>query len=198
MKLLILDNYDSFTYNLVQYFQTIGGVEVMIVRNDQIKLDAVDKYDAIVLSPGPGLPKNAGIMPDLLKKYASEKPILGICLGEQAIAECFGGELFNLERVFHGIETKVNVIDPDEPIFNTLGDSFVAGRYHSWAVSKNNLPNELMITAEDDNGVIMAIRHKKYEVSGLQFHPESIMTTGGMQMIQNWVLDIKEKIKTPA
>ena len=170
----------------------------MIVRNDQIKLDAVDKYDAIVLSPGPGLPKDAGIMPDLLKKYASEKPILGICLGEQAIAECFGGELFNLERVFHGIETKVNVIDPDEPIFNTLGDSFVAGRYHSWAVSKNNLPNELMITAEDDNGVIMAIRHKKYEVSGLQFHPESIMTTGGMQMIQNWVLDIKEKIKTPA
>ncbi len=198
MKLLILDNYDSFTYNLVQYFQTIDGVEVSVFRNDQISLDKVDKFDAVVLSPGPGLPKDAGIMPKLLERYASSKPILGICLGEQAIAECFGGELFNLERVYHGIETKVKVLVEGEPIFKDLGNSFIAGRYHSWAVSTKNFPEELVVTAEDEKGVIMAIRHKAFEVSGLQFHPESIMTIQGLQMIQNWVLNIKDKIQTPA
>jgi len=197
MKLLILDNYDSFTYNLVQYFQAIDGVEVSVYRNDQIKLEAVDAFDAIVLSPGPGLPKDAGIMPKLIKEYAAKKPILGICLGEQAIAECFGGELYNLERVYHGIETDVKVVSTEEPIFNNLEDKLLVGRYHSWAVSKENFPDELTITAEDENGVIMAIRHKEFEVSGLQFHPESIMTLKGKEMIQNWVADIREKIKTP-
>jgi len=197
MKLLILDNYDSFTYNLVQYFQTIDGVEVEVFRNDRITLEAVNKYDAIVLSPGPGLPKDAGIMPNLIKEYAALKPILGICLGEQAIAECFGGTLYNLEKVFHGIDTSVTITNSEEPIFKNLGDSFVVGRYHSWAVSKEQFPEELNITALDDQGVIMAIRHKEYEVSGLQFHPESIMTLKGMEMIQNWIDDIKSKINIP-
>lgn len=197
MKVLIIDNYDSFTYNLVQYFQKINGLELSVYRNDEIDLDAVGSYDAVVLSPGPGLPKDAGIMPALLKRYSATKPILGICLGEQAIAECFGGELFNLERVYHGVESAVHILEKKEPMFDGLENSFVAGRYHSWAVSKNNFPEELVITAEDDKGVVMAIRHKEYEVAGLQFHPESIMTVQGMQMIENWVLNIKDKIQTP-
>jgi anthranilate synthase component 2 len=191
MKVLIIDNYDSFTYNLVQYFQKIDGLELSVYRNDEISIDAVGAFDAIVLSPGPGLPKDAGIMPDILKRYTPVKPILGICLGEQAIAECFGGELFNLERVYHGVETSVHIVEEKEPMFSGLENSFVAGRYHSWAVSKNNFPDELVITAEDEKGVIMAIRHKEYEVAGLQFHPESIMTVQGMQMIENWVSSIK-------
>ncbi len=194
MKILLLDNYDSFTYNLVQYFRTIDGVEVEVFRNDQITLEAVAAYDAVVLSPGPGLPKDAGIMLALIKKYSASKPILGICLGEQAIAEAFGGALYNLERVYHGIETEVKVTKEKEPIFNSLGESFLAGRYHSWAVSKTDFPDCLEITAEDEQGVIMALRHKEYEVSGLQFHPESIMTEKGMKMIENWVAAIRQKL----
>lgn len=197
MKVLIIDNYDSFTYNLVQYFRKINELELSVYRNDEIEIDAVEAYDAIVLSPGPGLPKDAGIMPALLKRYAAIKPILGICLGEQAIAECFGGELYNLERVYHGVETAVHILEEKEPMFNGLKKSFIAGRYHSWAVSKSNFPDELIITAEDDKGVVMAIRHKEHEVSGLQFHPESIMTVQGMQMIKNWVLNVKNKIQSP-
>lgn len=198
MKILLLDNYDSFTYNLVQYFQTVKEVEVSVHRNDQISLAEVEHYDAIVLSPGPGLPKDAGIMPDLIKQYAPSKAILGICLGEQAIAESFGGSLYNLDQVYHGVKSEIKTTQITEPMFDNLGDVFVAGRYHSWAVNKSDFPDSLYITAEDDLGVIMALRHKTYEVSGVQFHPESIMTEKGLDMIQNWVKDIQAKIKTPS
>jgi len=194
MKLLILDNYDSFTYNLVQYFMTIDGVEVEVFRNDKISLETVANYDAIVLSPGPGLPEDAGIMPELIRKYASTKPILGICLGEQAIGEAFGAKLYNLEKVYHGIETEVNILDKNEPMFEQLPNPFRAGRYHSWAVSKEDFPECLQITAEDEKGVIMAIRHRNYEISGLQFHPESIMTEVGLEIVKNWVKSIQQKL----
>ena len=194
MKLLIIDNYDSFTYNLVQYFMTIKDIEVSVFRNDQIALASVANYDAIVLSPGPGLPKDAGIMPALIDQYKNEKPILGICLGEQAIAEAFGGSLYNLEKVFHGVETKVKVLDEEEPMFKELSVPFMAGRYHSWAVSKEDFPDCLTITAEDEKGVIMALRHKEFEISGLQFHPESIMTEVGLDIIKNWVKSVQQKL----
>lgn len=186
MKILVLDNYDSFTYNLVQYIQEILGHPVDVKRNDAISLEAVSEYDAIILSPGPGLPEEAGIMPGLIKKYASTKPILGVCLGHQAIGEAFGGKLENLADVFHGVETEVVVKDDEEPMFNELGGRFQAGRYHSWVVSQDNLPDCFIVTAEDQNGTIMAMRHKEYNVRGVQFHPESIMTTEGKKMLSNF------------
>ena len=186
MKILVLDNYDSFTYNLVQYIQEILGHPVDVKRNDAISLEAVNEYDAIILSPGPGLPGEAGIMPDLIKKYASAKPILGVCLGHQAIGEAFGGKLENLADVFHGVETEVVVKDDEEPMFKELGERFQAGRYHSWVVSQDSLPDCFIVTAEDQNGTIMAMRHKEYNVRGVQFHPESIMTTEGKKMLSNF------------
>lgn len=186
MKILVLDNYDSFTFNLVQYIQEILDQKVDVRRNDAITLDAVTPYDAIVLSPGPGLPSEAGIMPDLIRRYAAEKPILGVCLGHQAIGEAFGARLENLAHVFHGVETPITITEPEEPLFRDMGSPFQAGRYHSWVVREDSLPDSLQVTAVDDAGAIMAMRHRKYNVRGVQFHPESIMTEFGRQMLENF------------
>lgn len=187
MKVLVLDNYDSFTYNLVQYIQEILDQPIDVYRNDEISLDAVDDYDVIILSPGPGLPKDAGIMPDLIKRYAPTKQILGVCLGHQAIGEAFGGQLENLTHVFHGIETAVEIIVEDDLIFKDVDQRFQAGRYHSWVVSRENFPETLEVTAVAENEVIMAMRHREFQVWGLQFHPESIMTAQGMKMLENFL-----------
>ncbi|MCB9303899.1 MAG: aminodeoxychorismate/anthranilate synthase component II [Lewinellaceae bacterium] len=186
MKILVLDNYDSFTFNLVQYVQEILDHKVDVFRNDAITLDAVGAYDAIILSPGPGLPADAGIMPELIRRYASEKPILGVCLGHQAIGEAFGGSLENLTQVYHGVETPVSVLDMEEPLFRGIPQEFQAGRYHSWAVRKDNLPEQLIVTAIDAQGAIMAMRHRVFNVRGVQFHPESIMTAYGRKMLENF------------
>lgn len=185
MKVLVLDNYDSFTYNLVQYIQEILGHDIDVFRNDEITLNTVDNYDVIILSPGPGLPKDAGIMMELIKQYGHYKAILGVCLGHQAIAEAYGGEIYNLSRVYHGMETPMQVVNKDI-LFEGIPKEFTAGRYHSWCVKKENLPPCFEITAEAENGTIMAMRHKIYNVSGVQFHPESIMTKHGKQMLRNW------------
>ncbi len=185
-KILILDNYDSFTYNLVQYVEEIVGYDVDIFRNDKISIEAVEKYEYIILSPGPGLPKDAGIMPELIKKYASSKKILGVCLGHQAIAESFGGSLINLENVYHGVATKMKVTSEDI-IFKDVSSSFDGGRYHSWIVQLRNFPKVLEVTAVDDQGEVMALAHKEYKVKGVQFHPESILTPEGKKMIYNFL-----------
>ena len=187
MKVLVLDNYDSFTYNLVQYIQEILGQKIDVYRNDEISLEAVDAYDVIILSPGPGLPSEAGIMPQLIKRYAPTKRILGVCLGHQAIGEAFGGQLENLTHVYHGIETAVDIIIEDDLIFQGVDPQFQAGRYHSWVVSREDFPDELEVTAVAENEVIMAMRHREYAVWGLQFHPESIMTAQGMKMLENFL-----------
>ncbi|PHN08510.1 anthranilate synthase component II [Flavilitoribacter nigricans] len=187
MKVLVLDNYDSFTYNLVQYIQEILGQSIDVYRNDEISLDAVDAYDVIILSPGPGLPSEAGIMPELIKRYAPTKQILGVCLGHQAIGEAFGGDLENLTNVFHGIETAVDIIVEDDLLFQGVDKHFQAGRYHSWVVSREGFPADLEITAVAENDVIMAMRHREHQVWGVQFHPESIMTAQGMKMLENFL-----------
>ena len=187
MKILVLDNYDSFTYNLVQYIAELTGETPSVFRNDEISLDDVDAYDAIVLSPGPGLPHEAGIMPELIKRYAPTKAIFGVCLGLQAIGEAFGGELYNLPKVFHGVATLIQVIDNQELIFKNIPQDLLVGRYHSWAVKSENLPAELKITATADGGkTIMAMSHRTYNVRGVQFHPESIMTDYGKQILKNF------------
>jgi anthranilate synthase component 2 len=186
MKILILDNYDSFTYNLVQYIQEILDQKVDVFRNDAISLEDVGNYDAIVLSPGPGLPKDAGIMPELIKRYAAKKPILGVCLGHQAIMEAFGGELENLERVYHGMETPIKVVDKNNDLFKELPETINVGRYHSWVARKDDIPDCIQVTAIDEKGEVMAIRHKDYNVRGVQFHPESIMTKDGKKMLKNF------------
>lgn len=194
MKVLVLDNYDSFTYNLVQYIQEILEQKIDVFRNDEIDLDAVGEYDFIILSPGPGLPKDAGIMPALIQRYAATKSILGVCLGHQAIGEAFGASLENLTHVFHGVETPVEVVVEDEPLFQSMPATFQAGRYHSWVVEKESLPSELEVTAVDKDGVIMAMRHKTYDVRGVQFHPESIMTEFGRKMLENLLLTRREPV----
>ncbi|MFN4253876.1 MAG: anthranilate synthase component II [Saprospiraceae bacterium] len=186
MKILLLDNYDSFTYNLVQYIVEITGLPVTVRRNDQIALDDVAAFDTIVLSPGPGLPADAGIMPALIQKYAATKRILGVCLGHQAIAEAFGGTLFNLEKVFHGVATDLRVTDANELVFKGLPERLPVGRYHSWAVVRETLPPEIEVTATDEAGTIMALRHRKFDVRGVQFHPESILTPDGKTMLRNY------------
>ncbi len=186
MKVLVLDNYDSFTFNLVQYIERILGQKIDVFRNDQITLDKIEQYDAIILSPGPGLPSEAGIMPELIKRYAPTKAILGVCLGHQAIGEAFGGALENLTQVYHGIETPVEVVDEEEPMFQGVPKQFQAGRYHSWVVQAADLPESLVVTAVDAQGIIMAFRHREYNVRGVQFHPESIMTEWGMRMLENF------------
>lgn len=185
-KILIIDNYDSFTHNIAHIFRELGA-EVDIVRNDKISLEEVDKYNKILLSPGPGIPSEAGILLPLIKHYASTKSILGICLGEQAIGEVFGATLTNLDKVYHGVESTIS-ITADDNLFSELGNEFQAGRYHSWVVSSENFPQELQITAvEQESGQIMALRHKEYDVRGVQFHPESILTPKGKQILNNWL-----------
>ncbi len=188
MKILVLDNYDSFTYNLVQYITEIVGEKPDVFRNDKISLDDVENYDYIFLSPGPGLPKDAGIMPELIKKYAPTKNIFGVCLGLQAITEAFGGTLYNLPKVYHGVATNIKITDRSDAIFENVPGEILVGRYHSWAAVKETFPDDLKVTAVDSaEGVIMALAHKTYNVKGVQFHPESVMTDYGKQILKNFL-----------
>lgn len=195
MQVLVLDNYDSFTYNLVQYIQEILEREVDVIRNDAISLDAVDAYDVIILSPGPGIPEEAGIMPELIQRYAGKKFILGVCLGHQAIGEAFGAELENLAQVYHGIETRMQQTAAENVLFQNISTDFQAGRYHSWVIKKGTLPAEFVLTAVDQQGEIMAIRHQEHEIYGVQFHPESIMTPEGYQMLENFFTHVQAKLQ---
>jgi anthranilate synthase component 2 len=192
MRILVFDNYDSFTYNLVHLVEKITSDKVDVFRNDQIALEDVKKYDKIILSPGPGLPVEAGLLLPLIKEYASTKSILGVCLGHQAIGEVFGGRLENLSNVYHGVATEMKPVNSkqltaDSKLFSGLKTPFLAGRYHSWIVSKENFPDELEITAEDENGYIMALQHKKFDIQGVQFHPESVLTPDGEIIMRNWL-----------
>lgn len=184
-KILILDNYDSFTYNLVQMVEQIVEKRVDVFRNDEIVLEEVGKYDKIILSPGPGIPSEAGILLDVIKKYAPKKSIFGVCLGQQAIAEAFGGSLLRLNKVFHGVATDAVQIR-EHKIFNHLPKILQVGRYHSWVVNKEKLPEVLEITSEDKDGMIMSLRHKQYDLHAVQYHPESILTPMGRQILENF------------
>ena len=186
-KILIIDNYDSFTYNLVHLVNEIG-LQCEVWRNDKFNLDDVEDFSHIILSPGPGIPSEAGLLLDVIARYAPTKSIFGVCLGQQAIAEAFGGQLYNLSRPMHGIATPIKVTDADEKLFAGLPESFKVGRYHSWVVDQKGLPDVLTVTAidEQDNS-IMALRHKQYDVRGVQFHPESVLTEYGKRMMQNWL-----------
>ena len=188
MRILVLDNYDSFTYNLVHILKELNREEVDVYRNDEIALDDIEKYDKIVISPGPGVPSQAGITKELIRRYAPVKSILGVCLGCQAIAEVYGGSLINLDQVYHGIATNMNVIDDEERLFNGIPKKFNAGRYHSWVINESILPEVLKITVKDDNGMIMALAHTVYDLKGVQFHPESVLTEYGKQILFNWLI----------
>ena len=185
MKIVIIDNYDSFTYNLSHLVKELGA-EVTVVRNDQFALPELEAYDKIILSPGPGIPSEAGLLLDVIRTYAGKKPMLGVCLGHQAIGECFGAQLTNLSEVFHGVATEGTQFGND-PIFAGLPQRITMGRYHSWVVSKDGLPSCLEITAESDEGQIMALRHKEYDIHGIQFHPESVLTPEGRKIIENFI-----------
>ena len=191
MKILIFDNYDSFTYNLVHVVEKIIHGKVDVYRNDKISIEKMNDYDKIILSPGPGLPAESGLLLPLIKEYASSKSILGVCLGHQAIAESFGGNLINLTTVYHGVATKIKVNGErtlfENDLFQSLPSELEVGRYHSWIVNKENFPADLEITAEDENGLIMALRHKTYDVQGVQFHPESVLTPMGEKIMENWL-----------
>ena len=193
MKILIFDNYDSFTYNLVHVVEKIIHGKVDVYRNDKISLEKVNDYDKIIISPGPGLPSESGLLLPLIKEYASSKSILGVCLGQQAIAESFGGKLINLKTVYHGVATKIKINEKrtqsENDIFKSLPNELEVGRYHSWIVDKEDFPKELEITAEDENGYIMALRHKTFDVQGVQFHPESVLTPDGEKIMANWLKD---------
>ncbi|MDR2425021.1 MAG: aminodeoxychorismate/anthranilate synthase component II [Prevotellaceae bacterium] len=186
MKILMLDNYDSFTYNLVHEIRRLGYNDIHVFRNDCIALEDVAGYDKIVLSPGPGIPSESGILEELIREYAPSKSIFGVCLGEQAIGEVFGAKLTNLNEVYHGVDTEIEVID-DDLLFTGLGNRFRAGRYHSWIVSCNNFPADLKITAVDAERNIMALAHRTYDVRGVQFHPESVLTPAGSRILFNWL-----------
>lgn len=188
MKILVLDNYDSFTYNLVHYLKELGyEAYIDVFRNDQISLAEVEAYDKILLSPGPGIPKEAGIMPELIKRYGSTKSILGVCLGHQGIAEAYGAKLYNMPVVLHGVSSKLEVTMPADRLFQDIPSTYSICHYHSWNVDKGQLGEQLEVTAVDEFGEIMAIRHKSHDVRGVQFHPESIMTEFGHKLLQNWI-----------
>lgn len=193
MKIVIIDNYDSFTYNLAHLVRELGA-EVTVYRNDQFELSQLEPFDKIILSPGPGIPSEAGLLLDVIRTYAGRKPILGVCLGHQAIGEVFGGRLTNLDEVYHGVATECEVRSveggewqPLDPLFAGLPERITIGRYHSWVVSKDGFPDCLEITAESSEGQIMALRHRKYDIRGIQFHPESVLTPDGAVMISNWL-----------
>ena len=185
MKTVIIDNYDSFTYNLAHLVKELG-TEVDVLRNDKFELEELEKYDKIILSPGPGIPEEAGLLLEVLRTYAGRKPILGVCLGEQAIGQAFGGKLTNLSEVFHGIQTNVKIKNKDY-IFSGLPTEIPVGRYHSWVVDTEGFPEELVITAISSEGQIMALKHQEYDVHGIQFHPESVLTPDGKQIVGNWL-----------
>jgi len=194
MKILVFDNYDSFTYNLVHLVEKITHTKVAVCRNDEIALEKVKDYDKIILSPGPGVPSEAGLLIPLIKEYAATKSILGVCLGHQAIGEAFGGTLTNLTSVFHGVATPIQLVQRIAPIstnknnlFEGLPNEFIVGRYHSWVVSDKNFPDALTITASESNGFIMALEHKNFDVQGVQFHPESVLTPIGETIVRNWL-----------
>jgi anthranilate synthase component II len=204
MKILVFDNYDSFTYNLVHLVEKITHVKVEVYRNDQLPMEKVKQYDKIILSPGPGIPEEAGMLLPLIKEYASSKSILGVCLGHQAIGEAFGGKLVNLSTVYHGVATKIRLVSGEwsvvseansaltthhslSRLFDDLPNEIEVGRYHSWIVADENFPEELEVTARDDNNYIMGLQHKKYDVQGVQFHPESVLTPDGEKIMRNWV-----------
>lgn len=198
MKIIVIDNYDSFTYNLVHMVQAILKQKVDVVRNDQIELTKIAEYDKIILSPGPGVPEQAGILKEIIRQYAPAKSILGVCLGMQAIAEVFGAKLFNLKDVYHGIASEIKLIHKDY-LFQGISEKFMAGRYHSWIVQQNELPDCLRITATDSMNQIMALSHKHYDVKGVQFHPESVLTEDGEQIIRNFLFSNQSgEINLPA
>jgi len=184
-KILVIDNYDSFTYNLVHYLEDLN-CEVTVKRNDKLTIEDVDAFDKIVLSPGPGIPDEAGLLKEIIATYAPTKSILGVCLGQQAIGEVFGGSLENLETVYHGVATNVTLSVDDDYLFNGLDKNFEVGRYHSWVIS-NDLPDSLEATSYDTNGQIMSVRHKVYDLKGVQYHPESVLTPNGKKILENWV-----------
>ncbi len=185
MRTVIIDNYDSFTFNLAHLLKELGA-EVDVIRNDQFELPTLKRYDKIVLSPGPGIPSEAGLLLDVIRTYAGQKPMLGVCLGHQAIGEVFGAKLENLSEVYHGVATDCEHFSND-PIFEGIPTHFEVGRYHSWVVSKDGLPNCLEVTATSPDGNIMALRHKDYPIHGIQFHPESVLTPLGKQIVKNWL-----------
>lgn len=185
-KIVVFDNYDSFTYNLVQIIEQIIGEKVDVFRNDQIPLEEIEKYDKIILSPGPGIPEEAGILLEVIKKYAPTKSIFGVCLGQQAIAEAFGGSLINLSEIYHGVATEATQTN-EHKIFNNLPKTLEVGRYHSWAVNPDDFPTELEITSIDKNGMIMSLKHKTYDVHAVQYHPESILTPDGKKILENFL-----------
>ncbi|MGB3617087.1 MAG: aminodeoxychorismate/anthranilate synthase component II [Catalinimonas sp.] len=188
MRILVFDNYDSFTFNLVHLIRELGyGAAMAVHRNDKLPLDQVETFDKILLSPGPGIPIEAGRLLPLIERYAPTKSILGVCLGHQAIGEAFGGRLLNLDQVLHGVALPTTVLQPDEPLFRGLPTTFAAGRYHSWVVDKDHVPDALEVTATDATQQVMAVRHRQYDVRGVQFHPESVLTEGGREMLKNWL-----------
>ncbi len=184
--MVLIDNYDSFTFNLVHYLEELN-CEVVVLRNDEFEIEELQSFDAILLSPGPGIPSESGLLLEVIKTYASTKKILGICLGHQAIGEVFGATLLNLDTVFHGVSTKINITDTTETLFSNLPQQIEVGRYHSWAINPTNLPEVLEVTSVSENGEIMSIRHKNFNVKGVQFHPESILTPSGKTILANWI-----------
>ena len=185
-KIVVIDNYDSFTYNLVHYLEDLN-CKVTVFRNDEFYIDELKDFDKILLSPGPGIPDEAGLLKEVIKTYAPTKSILGVCLGQQAIGEVFGGSLTNLEKVYHGVATKVKITVPDEILYQGLPNEIEVGRYHSWVVNSSDFPDVLEITSTDENGEIMSLRHKTYDVRGVQYHPESVLTPNGKKILENWV-----------
>ncbi len=194
MKTIIIDNYDSFTYNLYHLLNE-SGTETEVVRNDKFRLEELERYDNIVLSPGPGIPSEAGLLIDTIRAYAGKKPILGICLGHQAIGECFGAKLTNLPNVFHGVQTPVRLLG-NSYLFDGLGTEIKVGRYHSWVVDPQSLPDCLEVTAVSEEGQIMALKHKEFNIHGIQFHPESVLTPEGKRIIRNWLNSQSEPNQT--
>jgi anthranilate synthase component 2 len=186
-KIIVIDNYDSFTFNLVHTIEKLTGSRPDVFRNDEIAVEDIFRYDKILISPGPGIPVESGICLEVIRRYASSKSILGICLGHQAICEAFGGKILNLSTVYHGIASPVKIRVPDDPLLKNIPSIIMGGRYHSWVVSKKHLPECFKITCEDENGIIMGISHKNYDVRGLQFHHESVLTENGAEIIKNWV-----------
>ncbi len=194
-KILVIDNYDSFTYNLVHYLEDLN-CEVTVYRNDEFDIDEIKNFDKILLSPGPGVPDEAGLLKEVIRTYAATKSILGVCLGQQAIGEVFGGSLINLEKVYHGVATNVNILVDNETIFDGLEKQIEVGRYHSWVVNPNDFPEVLEITSVDENGQIMSLRHKTYDIRGVQFHPESVLTPNGKKILENWLQNSHKVLKS--
>ncbi len=193
IRILVIDNYDSFTYNLVAMLKEIPGTAVTVRRNDNVSSADMESAEAMVLSPGPGIPAEAGELLRLLAQAAGRIPVLGVCLGLQAIGEFYGGRLQNLSQVYHGVATQMNVVEPLDPLFDGMEKTFVAGRYHSWVVDPLSLPQDLIVTALDETGNIMALRHRHHAVCGVQFHPESVLTPGGRRIIENFVREARAK-----